>query len=111
MIALLGATFISIALGILQLQGSVPYLYPAHNLGAGLFANANHMATLLMVSIPFLVALGARRWRKFPKTNDRLLTASVAGGAGAVLALGIATNQSFASLIIGPPVIGAAECY
>ena len=111
-IALLCATFVSIGLGVLQIQsgGTGPYLYPQANLGtaSGLFANANHMATLLLVSIPFLVALGARRWRKSPKTNDRLLTATLAGGAAVVVLLGIATNQSFALLIIGAPVIGAA---
>jgi len=109
-IALLCATFVSIALGVLQLQGSAPYLYPLANLGtaSGLFANANHMATLLLVSIPFLVALGARRWRKSPKSSDRLLTATLAGGAAVVVTLGAATNQSFALLIIGAPVIGAA---
>ena len=110
LIALLCATFISIGLGVLQLQGSAPYLYPLANLGtaSGLFANANHMATLLLVSIPFLVALGAMRWRQLPRANDRLLTATLAGGAAAVVLLGIATNQSFALLLVGAPVIGAA---
>ena len=112
LIALLSATLISVGLGVLQIQsgGTGPYLYPLANLGtaSGLFANANHMATLLLVSIPFLVALGARRWRRMPKTNDRLLTATLAGGAAVVVLLGIATNHSFALLIIGGPVIGAA---
>lgn len=111
-IALLCATFISVALGVLQIQsgGTGPYLYPLANLGtaSGLFANANHMATLLLVTIPFLIALGARRWRRMPKTNDRLLTATLSGGAAVVVLLGIATNQSFALMIIGAPVIGAA---
>ena len=112
LIALLCATFISVALGVLQIQsgGTGPYLYPKANLGtaSGLFANANHMATLLLVSISFLVALGARRWRRLPKPNDRLLTATLAGGAAVVVLLGMATNQSFALLIIGAPVVGAA---
>ena len=110
LIALLCATLISIALGVLQLQGSAPYLYAQANFGtaSGLFANANHMATLLLVSIPFVVALGARRWRQSPKPNDRLLTATLAGGAAVVVLLGSALNQSFALLIIGAPVVGAA---
>ena len=66
------------------------------------------MATLLLASIPFLVALGARRWRKSPKSGDRLLTAMLAGGAAVVLLVGASTNQSFALLIIGAPVVGAA---
>lgn len=111
-IALLCATFISVALGVMQVQsgGTGPYLYRQANLGtaSGLFANANHMATLLLVSIPFLVALGARRWRQQSGTDDRLLTATLAGGAAVVVLLGIVINQSFALLIIGAPVIGAA---
>lgn len=112
LVALLCATSISVALGVLQIQsgGTGPYLYALANFGtaSGLFANANHMATLLLVSIPFLVALGARRWRKSPKTNDRLLTATLAGGAAIVVMLGIVTNHSFALLVIGAPVVGAA---
>lgn len=112
LIALLLATFISVALGVMQIQsgGNGPYLYPLANLGtaSGLFANANHMATLLLVAIPFLVALGARRWRQKPNTNDRLLTATLTGGAAIVVLLGIVLNQSFALLVIGAPVVGAA---
>ena len=112
LIALLFATFISVALGVLQIQsgGTGPYLYPLANLGtaSGLFANANHMATLLLISISLLVALGARRYRRLPSTNDRLLTATLAGGAAIVVLLGIFTNQSLALLVIGAPVAGAA---
>jgi O-antigen ligase len=111
-IALLAATFISVALGVMQIRGDGMhhYLYRYNSWGtaAGLFANANHMATLLLVSTPFLVALGARRWRKSPKSNDRLLTGTLAGGAAIALMLGAAVNQSFALLIIGAPVVGAA---
>lgn len=111
LIALLIATFISVALGVMQIQtGNGPYLYPQANLhtASGLFANANHMATLLLVSIPFLVALGVRRWRKMPGSNDRFLTATLAGGAAVVVLLGVVLNQSLALLVIGAPVIGAA---
>lgn len=111
-LALLLATSISVALGVMQIQngGSGPYLYPKANLGtaSGTFANANHMATLLLVSGPLLVALGARRWREQPRPNDRLVTAIVAAAAAVVVALGVAVNQSLALLIIGAPVAGAA---
>ncbi|WP_309603059.1 O-antigen ligase family protein [Sphingomonas sp.] len=110
--ALLFATGISVAFGFLQIRGDGMnhYFYPYSSWGtaAGLFANGNHQATLLLVSIPFLVALAARRWRQEPKPNDRLLTAIVAGGMAVVVAAGVAMNQSFALLIIGAPVIGAA---
>ncbi|MEO7815033.1 MAG: O-antigen ligase family protein [Sphingomicrobium sp.] len=110
--ALLLAACISVAFGIRQIRGdgSEHYFYAYNSWGtaSGLFANANHMATLLLVSIPFLVALTARRWRKEAKPNDRLLTATVGGAVAIALALGVAINQSFALLIIGAPVIGAA---
>ena len=112
LIALLCATFISVALGVLQIQngGTGPYLYPLANLGtaSGLFANANHMATLLLISIPFLVALGARRYRRLSNAKDRLLTVTLGSGAAIVVLLGIFTNQSLALLVIGAPVVGAA---
>jgi O-antigen ligase len=112
LIALLSATCISVGLGVLQLQsgGNGPYLYPRANLGtaSGLCANANHMATLLMIAIPFLVALGTRRWRRHSNSKDRTLTLTLTGAAAVVVLLGIATNHSFALMVIGAPVIGAA---
>ncbi len=110
--ALLLAACISVAFGIRQIRGdgSEHYFYAYNSWGtaSGLFANANHMATLLLVSIPFLIALTARRWRNESKPNDRLLTATVGGAVAIALALGMVINQSFALLIIGAPVIGAA---
>ena len=110
--AMLTAACISVAFGFRQIRGGGMdhYFYPYNSWGtaAGTFANANHQATLLLVSIPFLVALAARRWRKEPNANDRLLTAVVAGGVALVVAAGVAMNQSFALLIIGAPVVGAA---
>lgn len=109
---LLFVACISVAFGFLQIRGSGMdhYFYPYNSwrTAAGLFANANHQATLLLVSIPFLVALAARRWRQESKPNDRLLTALIAGGVVIVIAAGVAMNQSFALLIIGAPVLGAA---
>ena len=110
--ALLSAACISVAFGFMQIRGSGMdhYFYPYNSwrTAAGTFANANHQATLLLVSIPFLVALAARRWRKEAKPYDRLLTAVAAGGVALVVAAGVAMNQSFALLIIGAPVVGAA---
>ena len=111
-LAVLLAAAISLALGILQNRGNgmEHYLYPYNswNTAPGLFANINHMATLLLVSVPFFVALAAQRWREAPAPNDRLLTITMAGAMAVVLALGIAINHSSALLIIGAPVLGAA---
>ena len=109
-VSVLIATGISVALGVLQLRGSAPYFYPYANIGtaSGLFANANHMATLLLIAFPLLVALAARRWRQQPKSNDRLLTACLAEVGAVGLAFGAAANQSFALVIIGGPVLAGA---
>ena len=111
-IALLLAASISVAFGVLQIRGSGEehyfYAYNSWRTAPGLFANVNHMATLLLVGFPFLVALAARRWRKQAKANDRLLTVTLAGGVALILGLGAAINHSTALLIIGAPVLGAA---
>src|SRR4051812_49267012 len=65
-LALLAGTFCGILLGALQVASGDPensrwYLFERTNLGVatGFFANANHMATLLVISLPFLAALVA----------------------------------------------------
>ncbi len=61
-LALITCAFLAIALGLIQFLGdpqSAAYLYRITNRGlmVGFFANANHMATLLLVTLPFLAAL------------------------------------------------------
>jgi hypothetical protein len=59
-IAALGlGTSLSVLLGAVQVSSGGPYFYPRHNAGeaAGLFANSNHQATLLLATIPFLAAV------------------------------------------------------
>ncbi|WP_338243071.1 O-antigen ligase family protein [Aurantiacibacter hainanensis] len=61
-LALIGGTLIAIALGLVQFFGGVDsfaYLYEITNRGlmVGVFANANHMATLLLATLPFLTAV------------------------------------------------------
>src|SRR4051794_30352080 len=62
--ALVGGTFGGIMIGALQVASPQPetspwYLYAETNFGVatGFFANANHMATLLVITLPFLAAL------------------------------------------------------
>jgi len=55
-------SFVSICVGLVQFFGprdGAAYFYDITNRGAmvGFFANANHMATLLLTALPFLVAL------------------------------------------------------
>ena len=110
LLTLLLAIHLGRARGVMQIQSGgngLICIAATSNTASGLFANANHMATLLLVSIPLLIALGARRWRKLPGSNDRMLTATLTGGAAVVVLLGIVLNQSFALLVIGAPVVAA----
>lgn len=90
-----------ILLGILQLSGEEYYLYPISNVGAaaGFFANSNHMAALLLSAIPLFAALVARLPGQM--TPMRWLFVLI---GGSVLLTGIATNGSFAILLLGAPV-------
>ena len=111
-VALLLATFISVALGVMQVRGDgmshYLYAYNAWGTAAGTFANANHMATLLLVGIPFLVAGGTARWRKLPTSKDRQLTMVLAAAAAIVLLLGVVMNHSLAMLVLVTPVTAIA---
>lgn len=110
--ALLLGTFAAVLLGALQVGSADPqasgwYFYRHSNFGSatGFFANSNHMGALLLVSVPFLVAL-VRRLR------ERSSSAR-AGSAGLILALagllvlgvGMMLNGSLAVLLLGLPVL------
>lgn len=100
----------SIALGALQVAGgrdSSAYLYPVTNTGAvGVFANLNHMGTLLLVSIPFAaVLLVASKSRASGSAEGRW----AAGIAALILILvGIALNGSLAAVSLALPVLLAS---
>lgn len=111
--ALAAGTVLGIVLGVLQAgvgsTGASPfYLYPDVNVGAatGFFANANHMAALLIATLPFLVALAAGA-----RLSGKQRGAAVAVGAIATLLLvvvGIALNGSLAAYLLLPPVLAAS---
>lgn len=114
-IALLLSTFTGILFGALQVTSadvsqSPWYLYPVTNHGqaVGLFANSNHMATLLVVTIPFVVAMyGSRSKRKrhVPSSAGRLV---ILGGAMFAILAGIALNGSLAGIGLAIPVFAAS---
>jgi len=113
--AVLAATFGGILIGALQVSSPDPaasrwYFYPQTNYGVatGFFANANHMATLLVISLPFLAAvLAAARGRGRNAHRYSAILALVAGGA-IVVAVGIALNGSLAGYGLAPPVLLAS---
>lgn len=101
----------SIALGAAQVAGgpeSAAYLYPIHNDGAvGLFANANHMGSLLLVSLPFATALLVSTKADGGGSAQGRIALAVA--ALILVMVGIALNGSIAALALAVPVlIGSA---
>ena len=99
----------SIAVSAVQVtSGSTwAYLYPYTNTGAvGLFANRNHMGTLLLVAIPFATALlvSARSDRGGSKQGR------IATGIAALLLVivGVVLNGSLVALVLALPVLLAS---
>lgn len=109
--ALIAGTMAGILLGILQVSSPIPeaspwYLYKISNFGVatGFFANSNHMATLLLVAMPFIAAMGADLREQSKDVRKRSSGVAVAS-AGLVLAVvGVALNRSLAGYGLGVPV-------
>ncbi|HEY0028247.1 MAG TPA: O-antigen ligase family protein [Allosphingosinicella sp.] len=107
--ALAGVTIASVLLGALQIAGGGDtgwYLYTVTNVGkpTGFFSNANHFATLMVSTIPFLAALylnGASKGRSVQRTSGMFV---VLGGIVSVVLLGIAINGSVAGIGLTVPV-------
>lgn len=102
------ASALSVCLGALQIAGgnmSSWYIYRITNYGqtTGFFSNSNHLATLLLVSVPFITALyvSARARRSARRTSGMIV---VLGGAIAISLFGLIMNTSLAGLGLGVPV-------
>lgn len=112
-IALIAGTITGIALGALQVASSGAiqspwYLYEETSTGRGVgfFANADHMATLLIIAIPFLAAIIAAA-RTASMQRYSAVVAIVIGAALLVL-VGLALNGSLAGYGLALPVIAAS---
>jgi O-antigen ligase len=109
--ALLSALVAGILVGVLQVSsvgpsGSPWYFYPETNVGVatGFFANADHMATLLVSSIPFLGALlGSARTTRAGLPHYSGVVAVVVAVV-IVVGLGIVLNGSLAGYGLALPV-------
>src|SRR4051794_3244603 len=104
-----------IILGALQVSTPDPasspwYLYADTNLGAatGFFANANHMATLLVATLPFLAAILASARAEGGNVQRYSAAVALVGGAVLVIAVGIALNGSLAGAGLAVPVFLAS---
>jgi O-antigen ligase len=116
-LALVGAALGSVVLGALQIASPVGattpwYIYPITNEGVavGFFANANHMAILLVSTIPFLVALYGSRGDRRSADRKQVSAGKIAviGGALMVLLVGIALSRSLAGIALGAAVLVAS---
>ncbi|MFL6725921.1 MAG: O-antigen ligase family protein [Sphingomicrobium sp.] len=110
--ALLGGALAGIMLGALQVASPGPnspwYPYAETNVGVGVgfFANANHMASLLVVALPFVAALAAAGKSRNVQRYSALLT--VSAGIALLLIVGIALNGSLAGYALALPVIAGS---
>ena len=111
-IAVLAGTFAAVLLGALQVASADPlqspwYLYKwtNHGVATGFFANSNHMATLLVITVPLLFALVAelRGRSKNPRAGSAVMLLAVAGLL--VVLVGIFLNGSLAAVLLGLPVV------
>lgn len=106
-------TLLSVALGALQIvggEGSRWYFYKITNYGVttGFFSNANHMATLLVSTVPFLAALylnAKSRGRSLQRMSGLIV---ILVGAMTVVFVGLAANRSLAGLGLALPVLAAS---
>lgn len=110
--ALLAGTVAGITLGALQVVSpgadSSWYLYRETNRGVavGFFANANHMADLLVVALPFLAALAAAGRSRNLQRYSALL--AILAGATVVVVVGIIINGSLAGFVLAVPALAAS---
>ncbi|HEY0014610.1 MAG TPA: O-antigen ligase family protein [Allosphingosinicella sp.] len=110
---IVGVTIVSVAIGAMQVAGGETsrwYFYEITNRGAstGFFSNANHLATLLVCTFPFLTALylHARDKGRSVQKNSGLLVILV--GAVGLVVVGVAVNRSLAGVGLSVPVLAAS---
>jgi O-antigen ligase len=111
-VALIAGTVAGILLGALQVSSAAAnapwYLYAHTNVGlaVGFFANANHMASLLVITLPFVAAIAAAGKSRNVQRYSALLT--ILAALTFVLIAGIALNRSLAGYVLCLPVFAAS---
>lgn len=110
--ALLAGAVLGTMLGALQVANgranSFWYPYRDTNIGSGVgfFANANHMASLLVISLPFIAALIAVGKGRNLQRYSALV--AVLAGVALIMVMGIALNGSLAGYVLALPVLAAS---
>lgn len=104
---LVAIAVLSVVLGLAQLAGGTDsalrfYAITNPTEAVGFFANRNHLASLLVVSLP-LVVVGTARWLGRREQWDAATVLGLLAGIGmvALLILGIAIARSRAGLLLG----------
>ena len=112
-LALVAGTLAGIALGAMQVASSGAglspwYLYEDTSIGraVGFFANADHMGTLLLVTIPFLAAVVAAGRSASMQRYSALI--AVVAGAAILILIGLALNGSLVGYGLALPVLAAS---
>jgi hypothetical protein len=110
--ALICVAAASIFLGVFQkMQGpdSPYYIYEVTNRGGvvGLFANRNHLATLLLMSLPFIGALAVSPKRK-SQQDAKVGRLMITGCICLLLTVGLIVVKSAAGWLLLPPALFAA---
>lgn len=108
-VALVLGTLAGIALGAIQVGSSGGwYLYEDTSYGraVGFFANADHMGTLLLITIPFLAAVIAVGKSANMQRYSALI--AVVAGIAIVILIGLALNGSLVAYGLVLPVIAAS---
>lgn len=111
--ALTAGTIAAIMLGALQAASAEPenspwYLYADSSFGVatGFFANANHMALLMVATVPFLAALLARA--RGASVQRYSSSVALLGGTMLVVLLGVYLNESVAGYVLLIPVLAGS---
>ena len=103
----------SLSLGLLQIASAGDaahhfYIQPEHNEGtpSGFFANPDHLATLLLVNVPFLTAFATTGLMSRDRQQSKKFGKVFFGFAGlSLVCLGLAINGSLAGLGLLIPVV------
>lgn len=108
----IGVSIVSVMLGLLQkMQGpdSPYYIYEITNRGGvvGFFANRNHLATLLLTTIPLIGALALSPKRDAKLDDSKVGRYMATGCIGLFLVVGLIVVRSSAGWLLLPPTLFA----
>jgi O-antigen ligase len=106
---MVGVVLAATMLGVPQIGSGQGYIYEIPNLGAltGFFSNTNHMATLIVATLPFVAAIysGRRSRRRSSKTSTAWALVAV---VITFSLMGIYMTGSLAAFAIVVPVVGCS---